>query len=468
MAKGNGNKKQAAANGSEKPMPAYFKSLTIENVKCFKGKHTIDLSDGKGKPAQWTVILGNNNTGKTTILKCLAGMQPYTYKHPATSTPILVTFAGEGLSLSEFYRAYSNNIFRVEATVSLDTVSKLGMGFNISFGFANDYSFHNLVKGDDEPIDEVLYRKTSFFSPFNQDDVILKKLKLVDAFQIAGYGVSRKMSQFGLDEIVDYDSISNLFKDQDLVNAEDWLLNLFLAEKLGQVEAKNTLELAKEILISGILPDVQEVRLRSEEKGAGFENFVEFRTDFGWIRLRDLGYGYQTMIAWVLDLVKRMVERYPGSPNPLAEPAIVLVDEIDLHLHPDWQRRIIAHLTKYFPNTQFIVTAHSPLIVQSAEEINLVILKKEGESVHIEQPKIRTFRGWTVEEILTDLMALEGQTMSQTYLDLMQQFDDALDADDFEKAEAAYNELDKILHPNSHQRKLLQLQMTSLSPADAV
>jgi predicted ATP-binding protein involved in virulence len=261
---------------------------------------------------------------------------------------------------------------------------------------------------------------------------------------------------------------ASLFENEEITNIEDWLLNLFLSEKLGRTEAANTLNLAKNLLISGILPDVQEVHLRSEEKGAGFENFVEFRTDFGWIRLRDLGYGYQTMIAWVLDLVKRMVERYPNLRNPLTQPAIVLVDEIDLHLHPDWQRRIIAHLTKYFPNTQFVVTAHSPLIVQSAEEINLVILKKEGESVHIEQPKIRTFRGWTVEEILTDLMALEGQTMSQTYLDLMQQFDDALDADDYEKAEAAYKELDKILHPNSHQRKLLQLQMTSLSPADAV
>ena len=58
------------------PPPAYFGSLTIENVKCFKGKHEIDLSDGNGKPAMWTVILGNNNTGKTTLLRCLADLEP--------------------------------------------------------------------------------------------------------------------------------------------------------------------------------------------------------------------------------------------------------------------------------------------------------------------------------------------------------------------------------------------------------
>ena len=63
-------------NSKKEVQPVYFKSLTIENVKCFKGKHTIDLSDGEGKPAQWTVILGNNNTGKTTLLKCLAALEP--------------------------------------------------------------------------------------------------------------------------------------------------------------------------------------------------------------------------------------------------------------------------------------------------------------------------------------------------------------------------------------------------------
>jgi predicted ATPase len=53
----------------------YFASLTLENLKCFKGKHDINLSTPEGKPAMWTVILGNNNTGKTTILRALAGLE---------------------------------------------------------------------------------------------------------------------------------------------------------------------------------------------------------------------------------------------------------------------------------------------------------------------------------------------------------------------------------------------------------
>ncbi len=436
MAKGNG-KKQVLDGAYSEPGAAYFKSITIEDIKCFKGSHTIDLSDSKDNYAHWTIILGNNNTGKTTLLKCLAGLAQVNSRDHIEPVEYL-SYAFEEMPAGEMYHVYSDNVFLVSGTF-----------------------FFNVKKEDSQQKKQF---KSWFRGKFNES---IKAGKVSDfgELPIYGYGANRKMDRSNRAESK---NCSSLFKNTNIANVEDWLLNLFLAEKLGQLDARDILELAKNLLSSGILPDIQEVRLSSREKGNGFENFVEFRTDFGWIRLDNLGYGYQTMIAWVLDLTKRMVERYPDSPNPLAEPAIVLVDEIDLHLHPDWQRRIIAHLTKYFPNTQFIATAHSPLIVQSAEEINLVILKKEGESVQIEQPKIRSFRGWTVEEIMTDLMQLEGQTMSKTYLDLMQQFDDALDVDDYEKAETAYAALDKILHPSSHQRKLLKLQMTSLSPADAI
>jgi predicted ATP-binding protein involved in virulence len=185
-----------------------------------------------------------------------------------------------------------------------------------------------------------------------------------------------------------------------------------------------------------------------------------------WLRylFSDLGYGYQTTIAWVVDLAKRLFDRYPNSQNPLTESAIVLVDEIDLHLHPEWQRKIIEFLTHQFPNTQFIVTSHSPLVVQSANKINLVLLKKKGNQVTISRPQFTTYQGWRVDEILDELMGLGEKTQSESYLALIKQFDEALDQEDYAKAKMAYEKLDNILHPESHQRKLLRLQMSSLMP----
>ena len=88
----------------------------------------------------------------------------------------------------------------------------------------------------------------------------------------------------------------------------------------------------------------------------------------------------------MVDLAHRLFERYSDCDNPLEQPAIVLVDEIDLHLPPKWQRTIINDLTNIFKQTQFVVTAHSPLIVQSApKETNIVLLKRQGDQVVIQR-----------------------------------------------------------------------------------
>ena len=110
----------------------------------------------------------------------------------------------------------------------------------------------------------------------------------------------------------------------------------------------------------------------------------------------------------MVDFASRMFERYPESLNPLAEPAVVLVDEIDLHLHPKWQRTLMAYLSERFPNTQFIATAHSPLVVQAAQDANIVLLRREGDHVVIEN-NVEAVRNWRVDQILTsDLFGLES------------------------------------------------------------
>jgi len=115
------------------------------------------------------------------------------------------------------------------------------------------------------------------------------------------------------------------------------------------------------------------------------------------------------MVAWLVDLAARMFDYYPESPNPLTEPAIVLVDEIDLHLHPKWQRKIFNYLSEKFPKTQFIVTAHSPLIVQSApNDANIVLLRKEGDHVVIDND-IKNVQNWRIDQIMSsDLFGIES------------------------------------------------------------
>jgi len=125
------------------------------------------------------------------------------------------------------------------------------------------------------------------------------------------------------------------------------------------------------------------------------------------VDLSGLGLGYRTTITWMVDLAARLFDRYPDSEDPLSEPAIVLVDEIDLHMHPTWQRTIMEELTVKFPNTQFIVTAHSPLVVQAAQDANIVLLKRKGDRVVIDNnPEV--LKNWRIDQVLTSVFEMQS------------------------------------------------------------
>ena len=84
----------------------------------------------------------------------------------------------------------------------------------------------------------------------------------------------------------------------------------------------------------------------------------------------------------------------------MTEPGIVLVDQIDLHLHPRWQREIRDFLIEHFPNVQFVATAHSPLMAQTALGSNLAVLKQEGDHVIIENDPV-VVQDWRLDQVLT-------------------------------------------------------------------
>lgn len=228
-----------------------------------------------------------------------------------------------------------------------------------------------------------------------------------------GYGASRQMSDTRLTVDRQEDATASLFSDHiALANAEEWFLQTDYAARraLDSEKQQERLKRVKEVLIR-LLPDVEDIDV--VEQNENLLPRVEFETPYGRVSLNQLGLGYRTMIAWTVDLASRLLRRYPDSPNPLAEPAVVLVDEIDLHLHPQWQRHILRFLSDRFPNTQFIVTAHSPLVVQAAADANLVLLRREqvhnGQDYVVIENHPATVRNWRIDQILTsDLFGLES------------------------------------------------------------
>ncbi len=363
------NNKKESPNNSE---PVYFLDLIVENVRCFGEKQILDLSDGNGKPARWTLILGDNATGKTTLLKCLAGLEPIDFKHAPDPEKMMVHKGYLFSDQNNYMRRYEKTDFEIGAL---------------------KFFFGSINSGKAGFFTKLMYRNDSSGSS-----------SYVDEFKnliIYAYGASRRMGAGSLAETQDTDNSATLFFDDiSLVNAEEWLLQADFAVKSADDENKfyfeNRFKKIKELLIN-LLPDVGDIRIKpitKEQKKPA----IEIKTPYGWVGIKNLSLGYQTLIAWMVDLGNRLFERYPESDNPLAEPAIVLVDEIDLHLHPKWQRILIVRLTDIFKETQFIVTAHSPLIVQSAQDTNIVLLKREGDQVIIHNNKDReVIKGWRLD-----------------------------------------------------------------------
>ncbi|MFM6073785.1 MAG: AAA family ATPase, partial [Dolichospermum sp.] len=91
--------------------------------------------------------------------------------------------------------------------------------------------------------------------------------------------------------------------------------------------------------------------------------------------LSQLSAGYRNMLALVMDFARRLAQANPQMENPLEAEAILMIDELDLHLHPTWQQTIIPDLKKVFPNTQIIATTHSPEIVTTVKQNQVKILE---------------------------------------------------------------------------------------------
>ncbi|WP_234988648.1 AAA family ATPase [Hymenobacter daecheongensis] len=159
-------------------------------------------------------------------------------------------------------------------------------------------------------------------------------------------------------------------------------------------------------MLKKVLLGVTDLRISSTGTPQKPQISLEFYLHNTWVRLRDMSLGYQTLVVWLTDFASKLFIRYPDSENPLEEPAIVLIDEIDLHLHPSWQRKLIGFLSGIFKNTQFIATAHSPLVVQAAGDepsgANVVLLKREGDQTVVYQGEdLPDVRSWRLDQILS-------------------------------------------------------------------
>jgi hypothetical protein len=137
---------------------------------------------------------------------------------------------------------------------------------------------------------------------------------------------------------------------------------------------------------------------------------ITVMTDDGEVPVESISQGTSSLMGWVGVLLRRLYDVYGDGDEPLARNALVLIDEIDAHMHPEWQQFVAPLVRKLFPNAQVIATTHSPLIVPSLQPEEIIRLKRgPGENrISVQFPNYNV-RDYRADQVLTSpLFGLES------------------------------------------------------------
>jgi predicted ATP-binding protein involved in virulence len=384
----------------------YLKKFVINGIKCFDHL-AIDFPQDQQDYAGWVVLLGGNGVGKSTLLQAMA----LTLVGPLSAQRL---FRPEGWVRDGHKKGLIQaDIIRAEADSQLGQPRR--KPYEVTFAVVGKEE----VEIDGQPYDQPQLvhraddkeRKALASGPYGA--------KRPGWFS-CGYGPFRRLSGGESQAKVIYSSgrearfATLFFESAALTHCEDWLTGLYSRsidtmhpEKDRAASDLDVVRTAIDRLLPG---NVRIDRIDSEH--------VYFRTIGGVsVSVPDLSDGYRSFLALAIDMLKHLLECGLDLKNFLQETesgirinveGIVLVDEIDSHLHPLWQRSIGFRLCEVFPRMQFIVTSHSPFVAQAAKKNGLIVLKtnETKRSVEASQP-VESVRGWRVDQILTsDLFGL--------------------------------------------------------------
>lgn len=334
----------------------YLRRLHIQSLKLIKD---LELSFVEGdKPRMWTVIIGENGTGKTSILQAIAmaaagklnvnGLVGNTEslrdrRDPRSRVSIEAEFE---LSLEK----RSARTYPGDVRASLFAPVRVASGVEMRTGSKalEARSWYVSVEADVDPIDEV-----------RKNDAPL--------WFVAAYGIHRFLPANANWEPPlqrpSIDRLKSVFQPVDLIGTA--FANILPGKKTAYAQVLRDALFG----VDGLLPSFEDIELRGR---GGASSAVELqerhrfvqRLPTGPLKLAAnwLSHGYQSTIAWIADLVGQIMwEAKQGKMHPSEMEGLVLIDELDLYLHPQWQRTFITSLKQTFPRLQFVVTTHSPL-----------------------------------------------------------------------------------------------------------
>lgn len=352
----------------------YVHSLSIENVKAFE-ELSLDFArpddyEGDAHYAGFNVFLGGNASGKSTLLKCLA----MALSGPATANQHLISPTGwirkgqtkASIALQVYWEPGGDDPFRGRGNTPTLPTFDAGLAFE-----AEQESAVPTLKVRAK-------QRLAERGPWHQEP---------RGWFLGAYGPLRRLTGSSTDALRyslaqgKVSSCVTLFREDAALTESDTWLKQEHARALEQRQLNRLpvrlVENVQAFLNDGLLPDGFQISRIT------VDHVYMSTPNGGELPLRDLSDGCRSTYALMLDIIHSMAMCYgtaelfgTGSDGKMAivKPGVIIIDELEAHLHPAWQQKICEWLKARFPRIQFFVTTHSPLIAQSADSGGVFVL----------------------------------------------------------------------------------------------
>ncbi len=412
----------------------YIEKCIIRNIKCFQDS-TLDFCNADNSIRLWNVIIGEHGTGKTTLLQAIAMAllgekatsallaYPEAWIHSTEEKGAIHATIRQNQTAIETASSYS------KSQQSVDT--PYTMSYEIAQSYQNTYPNTKPLLREARAVYNV---SEAYRYPFSDTEATFRETTTKKMLQqranlhsratpwfAAGYGPFRRFSHGSERENAIAQSknrescfVSLFREDAALVSCVDWLMQLdYISRDKTNPEHQKSILLLETLYttLDVFLPeDIRLLRINSQG--------VFFQTSYAEkVPLSFLSSSYRAMLTLIIDLIRNMSRFY----NPLKlkqnwlehVSGVVLIDELDAHMHPTWQRTIPDKLKQCFPKVQFIVTTHSPFIAQAANDNGLFTLRNKNGVVHITREE-KSVRGWRADQILSILFQTASMYDSET------------------------------------------------------
>jgi hypothetical protein len=359
----------------------YIRKLEVKNLKRLSD-FKLDFARPDGTPRMWTVLIGENGTGKTSILQAIALAAAGKLRVndlAGSSFAHLVDRRRKATMKLEADFIFTPSSIKnpklhptFEGKLSTDSVLISQVSLNpreTSLRADAWYSTENAGTKGDDPLEGARARETKLWF-------------------VAAYGVHRTLPESRRSPDLTRPSVDRM---KSLFDPEFPLTSTTFLSYYGSRQAKARIFatiLKRTIINTGILPeDIANLEMRGYggvTKAADLLERERFEQKMGKSNVKipaiALAHGYQSTIAWIADLVGHILLEADGQVKPEEFEGLVLIDEIDLYLHPRWQAALIPALRQTFPKLQFVATTHSPVVLATLSPDEIVRLRADPDT----------------------------------------------------------------------------------------